>query len=211
MLKNNDFEVPRSMLRLCVIVLMALVLSGCGGLTKSDSAAISTWWLEPLPESGSAVNNSPERSDNAIVLVSVTVVPGLDTANILNLSPNAELNYYTGARWADDLPELLNSLVGRTLEAQGGYQVVSRRNSLDLDRCILKLEVKAFYAELSQAGNTEDVHISFSGEYSCEGDPSRFFKVDSRTPVKANRMGSIVASFQTGLNASLAQLLTQIQ
>jgi len=210
MLKNNDFEVPRSMLRLCVIVLMALVLSGCGGLTKSDSAAISTWWLEPLPESGSAVNNSPERSDNAIVLVSVTVVPGLDTANILNLSPNAELNYYTGARWADDLPELLNSLVGRTLEAQGGYQVVSRRNSRDLDRCILRLEVKAFYAELSQSGKTEDVHISFSGEYSCEGDPSRFFKVDSRTPVKVEKMGSIVSSFQAGLNAALEQLLAEI-
>lgn len=199
------------MLRLGVIVLMALGLSGCSGLTTSDSAAISTWWLEPLAGSGSAVNDSPESSDNTSVLVSVTVVPGLDTANILNLSPNAELNYYTGARWADELPELLNSLVGRTLESQGGYQVVSRRNSLNLDRCILRLEVKAFYAELSQSGKTEDVHISFSGEYSCVGDPSRFFKVDSRTPVKADRIGSIVASFQTGLNSSLEQLLTQIQ
>ena len=211
MLKNRDFGVPRSVLKLCLVVCATLVLNGCASLTKSDAAPITIWWLEPLTGSEPALSDAAEKAGDINVLVNVTVVPGLNTANILNLSPNAELSHYRGARWAGELPELLNSLVERTLTSRGGYQVVSRRDSRDLNRCVLQFEVKAFYAELNQAGSSEDVHIAFSGEYNCAGAANRLLKVDSRTPVKTNQLSSIVASFQTGLNASLEQLLTQIR
>lgn len=189
---------------------MAGLLAGCSGLTKSDAPASSIWWLKPLTASSDTVSsNAGDTSTNVLVLVSV--VPGLDTANILNLSPNAELSNYSGAHWADELPELLNSLIGRTMESRGGYAVVSRRNSRNLDRCLLRLVVEAFYAELDQAGSTEDVHIAYSGEYLCEGAPVRYLEYDSRTPVMAEKMSSIVASFQSGLNESLERLMHQIQ
>lgn len=211
MLKNRGFEVSRSAIKLCLVVFATLVLNGCASLTKSDAAPITIWWLEPLTGSEPVQSDTSEKASDINVLVNVVVVPGLNTANILNLSPNAELSHYSGARWAGELPELLNSLVERTLASRGGYQVVSRRDSRDLNRCVLQLEVKAFYAELNQAGSSEDVHIAFSGEYSCAGVANRLLKVDSRTPVTANKLSSIVTSFQTGLDASLEQLLIQIR
>lgn len=210
MLKNRVFKISGRILKLGLLVCTTLVLNGCAGLTKSDSAPVSIWWLEPLNESAPAASDASGESSNTNVLVSVTVVPGLNTANILNLSPNAELNHYSGARWAGELPELLSSLVERTLESQGGYQIVNRGTSRNLNRCLLQLEVKAFYAELNHTGSTDDVHIAFTGEYRCQGAASRPLKIDSRTPVKADKLSSIVSSFQSGLNAALKQLLSQI-
>lgn len=210
MLKSRGFKIPERILKIALLVCATLVLNGCAGLTKSDSVPVSIWWLEPLNASAPAVSDASGESSSTNVLVSVTVVPGLNTANILNLSPNAELSHYSGARWASALPELLGSLIERTLESQGGYRIVSRGTSRDLNRCLLQLEVKAFYAELNHAGSTADVHIAFAGEYSCRGAVNRPLKVDLRTPVQADRLSSIVSSFQSGLNASLTQLLGQI-
>ena len=207
-LKNRTIGLAISSFMPCVLALSFLLLAGCGSLTRSDAPATSTWWLEPL--AGNGLSDGVDDDDRTSVLVHVSVVPGLDTANILNLSPNAELSYYTGARWTDELPELLNSLIARSLESDGRYQVVSRRNSRNLDRCILRVEVKAFYAELNQAGNTDEVLISMSGAYRCEGAPGREFHIERRTAVSTNKMSTIVAAFQSGLNASLEQILAQI-
>ena len=192
-------------------VLFAALISGCSSLTKSDSPAISNWWLKPLQGGGAGAQQNSTADKPTKVLLIVSVVPGLDTANILNLSPDAQLSHYSGARWADEVPELMTSLVARSLEANGNFQVVSRRDSRDLDRCILRLDLSAFYAELNRSGSTEDVHIAYTGEYRCDGEADRPLEFDSRTPVNADKMSSIVASYQTGLNAAIEQLLQQIQ
>ena len=209
MWKNRTARLPGVAMKLTIGVLLTVLLSGCGSLTKSNIPAIHTWWLVPI-QANSVAAASPDAS--TAVLVNVEVIPGLDTADILTLSPNAELSRFTGARWADELPELLRSLTGRSLASTGQYDIVSRRDSPNLHRCQLRLQVKAFYAELSGSGIPEDVRIAMSAEYYCKNKATRrVLEFDKRIPVNADKMGTIVAAFQSGLNQAMTELSSQMQ
>jgi ABC-type uncharacterized transport system auxiliary subunit len=211
MLKNRHVGSPNKLTRLTVLGVMAMFLVGCSGLTKSDIPAVNTWWLEPLnardlPAPGNSASEQPSS-----VLVDIAVIPGLDTSAILTLSPDAELNRFSGATWTGDLAELLQSLVSRSLNSSTQFEVVTRRNSRDLDRCILRLQVRAFYAELSVNGNAEDIRIAMSGDYDCKDGPNRRMDFDKRVSVKSDRMVAIVAAFQSGLNEITKEMILQMQ
>lgn len=207
MLKNKTIRLPGAAMKLTVFALLTLLLSACSGLTKSNVPAIHTWWLVPL-----SADVAGSASEPIAVLVNVEVIPGLDTADILTLSPNAELSRFTGARWADELPELLRSLAGRSLASTGHYEIFTRRDSPNLHRCQLRLQVKAFYAELSAGGIPQNVRVAMSGEYSCKGVATqRVLEFDKRVPVAADKMGTIVAAFQSGLNQAMTELTSHIQ
>ena len=47
--------------------------------------------------------------------MTVSAVPGLDTDRVLALSTDARLNQYANARWPDHLPEVLTSVMKRSL------------------------------------------------------------------------------------------------
>ena len=106
-----------------VVILSLLGLSlftcGCSGLTQSNIPANKTWWLEPFE----AVGQESSADKITLISLSVTVVPGLDSDKILTLSNDAELNRYSAARWADNLPELFTSLVARTMNMSGRFDV----------------------------------------------------------------------------------------
>lgn len=212
MLKNRTIRFPDAAIKTVVFVLLAALLSACSGLTKSSVPAIHTWWLVPLSADLTGSANDAKGDQPAALLVDVEVVPGLDTADILTLSPNAELSRFTAARWADELPELLRSLTGRSLASTGQFEIVTRSDSTNLHRCQLRLLVKAFYAELSASGIPQDVRIAMSADYSCKGVATRHvLEFDQRIPVSADNMGTIVAAFQSGLNRAMTELGSHIQ
>ena len=98
-----------------------LAINACSGLTQSDRPATNTWWLEPYTD----MSGLPSSDPALLVAVSVTVVPGLDTDRILTLSQKSQLNHYSGARWADNLPELLTSMVTRTIQASPRFELAA--------------------------------------------------------------------------------------
>ena len=197
--------------RISAIGVVTLFLTGCGGLTKSDVPAINTWWLEPLHSTAVTAPDGSQGRQPTSVLVAIDVIPGLDTAAILTLTPDAQLNRFSGARWTGELPVLLNSLVSRSLDGSGKFEVVTRRDSRDLDRCMLRLQVRAFYAELAANDNVEDVRIAMSGDFSCKDTLTRRLEFDKRVAVGSDHMANIVAAFQSGLDQILNELIGQIQ
>lgn len=212
MLKNKTVRWPGAPMKITIFVLLATLLSGCGGLTKSNVPAIHTWWLVPLSADMAGSSNAAANDQSTAVLVNVEVIPGLDTAEILTLSPNAELSRFTGARWADELPELLRSLVGRSLASTGHYEIVTRHNSPNLDRCSVNLQVRAFYTELAASGAPQNVRIAMSGQYHCKDTAARsVLEFDKRVPLSSGKMGTIVAAFQSGLNQAMNELISHMQ
>ncbi len=145
-----------------------------------------------------------------LVAVSVTVVPGLDTDRILTLSNTAELNQYSGARWTDNLPELLTSLVSRTLEASGRFEVVSGGGGGGSEDCGLQLESREFFAQLSPSGQTTGVRVAIDGRYQCESAKSVPISANVSIPVHDDRMSVIVAAFQQALDQAMRELLEQL-
>ena len=190
---------------LCLLIWM-LSLAACSGLTQSDQPAVKTWWLEPY-------NSATQEASNKtlpLVRVSVTVVPGLDTNRILTLTGNAGLKKYTAARWADNLPELLTSLIGRSLEASGRFDVVSDQAGAVSEDCNLQLEVSEFYADLGPSGQTTRVSVALDGSYQCESDGRMPIQLSASMPVHGENISEIVAAFQRAMDRVIAGLLAEI-
>lgn len=192
-------------MRLLFCFLTAAVLAGCGGLLKSDAPAANRWWLEPVTPDPGAMAALAAAGHDRLVL-DLTVVPGLDTDRILNLDRQARLNHYAGAAWPDHLPEVLSSVLARSLEAGGRLRVrvASRART---GECLLQLETRAFYGRVD-AGITETAEIAFAGTLTC-GDTVTPLAARANEPVRENRMTDIVAAFQQGLGRTVRDLSTQ--
>ena len=183
-------------------MVLAVSLSACSGLTQSDKPATKTWWLEPYTDLAPA-----ESSDSVLLLnVSVTVVPGLDTDQILTLSDKAQLNSYSAARWAENLPELLSSLSERSLESSGRFEVVSA-----LEQCNLDLELQEFFADLNPSGQTNGVRIAINGRYQCENGEVESLRLNASIPVLDESMSVIVSSFQQAMDRVMKDLLETLR
>lgn len=175
-----------------------LLLTACGGLTTSDKPEMRTWMLMPFEQSAKTVLLEAITT----VELSVVAIPGLDTDKILTLSKDAELNNYAGAQWAEHTPEMLESLIGRTLKGSGNFEIVSSQAD-----CELYLEIQQFFAYTGLSGAGSEVRIELDGQYSCQSEQSKPIHLQASIPVDEDSMASIVAAFQTGTNKILSDLL----
>ena len=189
----------------CLLIL-ALSVSACGGMTRSDKPATNTWWLEPYT---GMTQETPSESA-PLVAISITVVPGLDTDRILTLSDDAELNQFAAARWADNLPELVTSLVGRTLEASGRFETTIDRAGRSSENCELRLELQEFFARLSPSGQTTGVQVAIEGRFQCESDELVLLELNASIPVNDERMSVIVAAFQQAMDSAMKDMIEQL-
>lgn len=192
-----------------IVILMASiwVLSACSGLTKSDKPATTNWWLKPYNGA------TQQTTDEAVVPVALTVkaVPGLDSDQILTLSTDAQLKPYSGARWVDHAPELLASLLGRSMEASGPFEVLTQRSGWGAESCDLQLELREFYADLNSAGTTTGVRVAIDGRYLCDSASPVDIKSNAFVVVNDERMSVIVAAFQKAVDQVTQDMLDQLQ
>ncbi len=195
-------NITRKIEVICLLIL-TMSVSACGGLTRSDQPATRTWWLEPSVETTQKLSSNPVK----LVSISVTAVPGLDTDRILTLSDESQLNQFAAARWADNLPELATSLVSRTLEASGRFEIVSNRAGGGSEDCDLQLELREFYARLNATGQTTGVRVAIHGRYQCESAAPVDLHLSASIPVHDDRMSVIVAAFQQAMDSVMKEML----
>ena len=184
---------------------LGLALGGCAGLLTSDRPARTTWWLEPLAPA-SSTTAFPGGPD---LLLEVSVVPGLDTDRILTLSPDAQLSHLAGARWADNLPDVLESVLWRSFQATGGDASVSAEGAGHGESCQIRLEFSQFFALLDQQGDVESTRIAFAAHMYCGGhgwSSSGYQALAAHADTKE----SIVAALQQGLNTITRSLRAEL-
>jgi len=189
------------------LVVALLTTVACSGLTRSDKPATRTWWLEPYTSTAKHLSSDPVVA----VEISVSVVPGLDTDRILTLSNEAELNQFTAARWADNLPELVASLTGRALQASGRYDVLPSHGGGGRNGCDLHLEVREFFASIGSTGQATGVRVAVAGHYQCHSDEPVPIHLNASIPVHADHMSAIIAAFQQGMDRVMVELLALLE
>lgn len=191
--------------RLTVLTLAVFQLSACSGVMDSKRDARQTYLLTPAISAGDAgaVANAPSLS------LEVSVVPGLDTDRIMALSPDARLNPYANARWPDHLPEVISSLMKRSLADSGRFSSVENTSRASGDGWMLTLEVQQFYGIQNSSGETSSVRVALAGAIECNGNTAPIRLSDSNS-VSQERLSAVVAAHQKGLNDVTGQLLQQI-
>jgi len=187
-------------------LLIAGVLAACSSLTHSDKPVVTSWWLKPY----TGVAQVPVPDSVLPVALTVSVVPGLDSDQILTLSDDAELRPYAGARWVDHARELLTSLIGRSLEASGQFEVIPTHADSGSGSCDLQLELREFFADLNALGETTGVRIAIHGRFQCESASPVIVQSCASIPVSGEVMHVIVAAFQAAMDQVMQGLLTSM-
>jgi len=196
--------------RISIVFFLSTVMlcsGACSGLTTSDKPAISKWWLEPHVGTSPPAVSDPTVS----IALSITVVPGLDTDRILTLSNDAELGQFASARWADHLPELLTSLVERSLQGTGRFAIAPESMPSSAGNCLLELEFREFFADIGLGGKIIDVRIATQGRYECGSAGPLVFQSSVMKPVANERMSIIVAAFQQAMDQVTQDIISKLK
>lgn len=184
---------------------MTMLLAACSGVMDSKQPARQVYILTPYSGAADAANPAPGPE----LSISVSAVPGLDTDRVLALSNDARLNQYANARWPDHLPEVLTSIMKRSLMSTGRFSSVEESNRASGDGWLLVLEVQQFYGIRNASGNTSAVIVEMAGSIECNDLRNSFTLSDSNS-VADERLSAVVAAHQRGLDDVTAQLLDLI-
>ena len=187
------------------ILAAQIFLTGCSGILSSEQPAKQTYLLEPvaLQTAITAADPLPELA------LSVSAVPGLDSDRIQALDGNAQLNRYANARWPDFLPEVLNSVIRRSLLSSGRFADITSDGSAT-DGWDLSLEIQQFYGVQSTRGSTARVTAEIDGLVNCQGDDLRLHLTASE-PVGEERLSVVVKAHQEALDDVTRQLWNQLE
>lgn len=196
-------------MRSCTLSVLTLILgatsAGCTSMLSSDAPGETVYWLEapnPIPRSTEVANSTSIR-------VQITAAPGLDSNRLLIRGPGAILNSYAGARWADNAPDVLDTLIRTALEDSGRFSRVTSNTSGVLADWTLDLELRAFYAVLTSESSPPTIQIEFRGYLQCM-DEEVPIRIANQAPVSQVTLTAIVAGFQDAVDSSLRELDRQL-
>lgn len=190
---------------LSTILLPLFGIVACAGLLDSNQPSDRTYWLEPLIVQDAVTDGAARPS----LVVTVKAAPGLDTDRLLILESGARLNYYAGARWPDNVPEVLESLLRRTLESTGEYARVSgSRDSRSAD-WQLDLEVREFYAVAATYAGRSKVRMTLTGYVNCHY-PNHMISLLVDVDLDDERLSLIVAAHERALHEVSMSLVSEL-
>ncbi len=189
-----------------VSVLMLVAMSAaCTSMLTSDAQPENIYWLEPLDPAPQPTQDARPTS----IRVQITAAPGLDTDRLLIRGPGAILNSYAGARWTDNAPEVLDTLIRTALENSGLFSRVISNRSGGLTDWALDLELRAFFAVVTSASSLPTIEIEFRGYLQCT-EVQTPVRIVSEAPVTRVTLTAIVDGFQRAVDSSLRELLEQL-
>jgi ABC-type uncharacterized transport system auxiliary subunit len=191
--------------RLTALALATLLVSACSGVMDSKQPAKQYYLLSPDTTSTGTTTSSTAP----VLSLTVSVVPGLDTDRVLVLSPDARISPYANARWPDHLPEVITSVLKRSLTSSGQFSSVEESSRRNGDGWLLQLEVQQFYGIQNGAGETSSVRVEMAGTIQCNGKIAPISLSDSNS-VTEERLATVVAAHQQGLNDVTQQLFQQL-
>ena len=187
------------------LMLITVMSAGCASMLTSDVPPENVYWLEPP----NPIPSSTEVTSSTSIRVQLTAAPGLDTDRLLIRGPGAILNSYAGARWADNAPEVFDTLIRTALEDSGRFSRVASSTSGGIADWTLDLELRAFFAVRASESLPPTIEIEFRGYLQCMGAEVPI-RVANQAPVSRVTLTAIVEGFQGVVDSSLRELVAQL-
>jgi len=179
-----------------------MMLSGCGGLLKSNEAPALTYTpamraAEPLKPLGTV-----------LVVARPDAAPGLDSDSIAVALPDHRLDRLAGARWSAPVPELVQDYIVRYLSARGGWRAVVSDRSAFTGTYLLQMDVRAFSAQYAQRGQPPRIRVWLHGELGRTLDRQLLTSIDAVADAQASedRQSAVVAAYEEALDAAARKL-----
>jgi cholesterol transport system auxiliary component len=187
------------------ILSTALALTGCGGLLDSKMAAPQAYVLR-LPPPASQPGGTPLGS---LMVRRPEAGPGLNSDRIALVREGGRFDFYAAARWAASAPILVESVLVDTLRATGSYSAVMDDAAPFSPHYDLRVTLRRFEADYSAGGSQPTVHVVLDCTLGRRRDRQLLasFTAQGSARAEANRLGAVVAAFESASSAAVGQLL----
>lgn len=185
---------------------LALAGAGCAnGLLGPDGDPPARYRLDPPAAGSGAQGRAPLPL--ALSVARPRAAGSLDGDRIAVVQPGNRFDHYAGVRWSDPAPDMLQSLLVRTLQAGGRFETVAAAPSRLPADLLLVAELRRFEARYSAEGSAPvvDVELQFTLVDVRGGRRVAGPLASAQAPAAADRRAEVVSAFQLATGKVLSE------
>ena len=191
------------------LLALALALSACtGSLLQSDAEAPETFRLH-----GPALTDSGGRLPLALAVARPRAAAALDTDRVAVVRTDSRFDYYSGVRWSEPAPQMLQQLLVKAFSADGRFAAVVAAPSRVPADLLLDVELRRFEADYPAEGAVPEVRVEMLVTL-IEARPARrvasFIAVGAATAAE-NRRAAVVAAFEAAAAQAVESAVSQVR
>jgi cholesterol transport system auxiliary component len=190
-----------------------LALQGCvGGLLDSEAPAEEAYRLG-MPATTTAATPAPTAAPALAITVQRPRAPVVLDTNRIAIAPGGQrFDYYTGARWAEPAPLMLQQNLVAALESSGRFGGVFAAPSRTPAELTLDVELRHFEAVASAGGGAPTAVVQLQASLVDARRAMRVtsFVSEARVPATANRRDAIIAAFERANAEVVAEVVAGI-
>ncbi len=137
----------------------------------------------------------------------------LDTDRIAVVQPGLRFEHYSGLRWSESAPQMLQSLLAGTLQASGRYDAVLSAPSRVAADLLLDVELRHFEAVYADRGVAPVVHVQMQLTL-VDGRSGRRLAshlASGQSAAASDRRGEVMAAFERATSESLGSVVTWLE
>lgn len=183
----------------------AASLGGCSALSSINAAATPLDTYDLSPSAGSTAG----RKSGQTLLVAVPNAPAAIKSDRIMVKPGfAAITYLPDARWSDDVPALIQSLLVRSIAATGRMGYVGPSEAGPTPDLVLLSRIDAFQVEVIGEAFIPKIDISLTLLRDIDQSVIRTAAFQNEVATTSATPTAIVAAFQETLNVLLPQMAT---
>ncbi len=191
---------------------LGLALAGAGGsgaLLPPDGDPPARYPQDP-PAAGAVAGPGvqvPARLSLALAVARPRAAGSLDGDRIAVVQPGNRFDHYAGIRWSEPAPDMLQSLLVRTLQAGGRFETVTGAPSRVPADLLLVAELRRFEARYSAADSAPvvEVEMQFTLVDLRGGRRVPGPLASAQAPAAADDRAAVTSAFQRATGQVLAQ------
>jgi cholesterol transport system auxiliary component len=184
-----------------------------GGLLESDNPAPETYRLAAPAAAGNSAPAGPvtNSANVAIVVGRLRAPASLDTDRIAIVEAGRRFDYYSGVRWSEPAPQMLQQNLVTALTDSGRFAGVYASPSRVPAELLLDVELRRFEADTAAAGPpVAHVQVQASLVDSRRAGRVASFVSDAAVAAAANRRADIIDAFDRASAQVIAEVVTRV-
>jgi cholesterol transport system auxiliary component len=188
-------------MKMPIVAVSAALLAGCFGGLKNEVPAPLTYRIDaPTIEAGASL-----PADLSIVVE--RAAPGLDGDGIAGRWPGRRIDYIANARWADELPRVVQDALVEAFQDAGRLRSVQDDVGRFRTTHTLAIEVRRFEADYT-AGQVPVAQVALAVTLGRNSDRKVLvsFTSEASQPATENRQATLVAA----LDAAFARVTAEV-
>lgn len=194
---------------LATMLMAAVLCTGCvGSLLESGNEAPEVYRL-----AGASLDDRADPLPLALAVAPPRASASLDTERIAVVQPDSRFDYFSGVRWAEPAPQMLQQLLVRALAADGRFATVVAAPSRVPADLSLDVELRSFEAVYAGGAGVPVVRVEMQVTLVDARKAQRLasFVVRAEAAAADNRRAAVLESFERATAQALQDTVVRLR